>query len=620
MNHSFILTRAQSAELVKKSKNHSDENSESQFNSRSSISTDSFKISENSINNQNIEKKLKSHKGSASIGLKPLLKSKSTDGLAKPLHLDDLSVSKRRRIAATLAGHAISESFKKNSLHKSGNPEKFNRKNSSSLYIQSKNGLNKVSSKANPNIARPKTRHSAQDKLSSKSKTTLKPYASSPIKGSISMQVTNSFKVGNTNAQYDSINSFKFDPSNPTQIKTMMTMDFKSSDTSSLRNGDCTSLNPSVPTLIDVNTSITLYPNRSISLSHSSNPTLSSRSTTLPHKDIQPLDININKPSWDDLDLEDKDDPLMVSDYISDIICYLLANEEKTMPLPNYILKQPEITWSMRELLVEWVIRIHHQMMMLPETLFLAVNLIDRFLSKRFVASSKFQLVGIVGLLIASKYEEMNTHSVKDFLMTADNAYSEEDVFSAERFMLRVLDFDISFSGPLTFLRRTSKADGYNLQNRTVAKYFLEIGLVDHTFLFFKPSLLAASSIYLARKIFGCQKWDANMVHYSNYTENQLFPCVNSLINYLARPDTSSALNSKYSQRCFYYASIISRKWASSHFSSFSKLPISSNSENPFYSSKATKPSSTPKRHQPPDSPILDDASDTTIVANLSTR
>ncbi|OMJ07225.1 G2/mitotic-specific cyclin cdc13 [Smittium culicis] len=595
---------------------------------------------------------------SSILHLKSLNKSKSSDNIEISddfSNTDDDVALKKRRIAATLAGHAISESYKKATTCKNTNEIKTTNNSKKPIpslnYCQNKLKPSKQTLKQlslNANLANSKIRRSTQDKIPSKIKKNLKPFASSPIKGSINMLVTNSIELDNSQNTHDSTTSFVFNTSNPPQIKTMLSMDFrKSESTGGTVYSNSTITNSSYSTLIDVNTSITLYPSQNNSqagVSSSSSVLVDSSFTSIntsapsqPNRKSNPsLDNSFayNQPEdeWFDLDAEDKDDPLMVSEYISDIISYLLSNEEKTMPLPNYIAKQPEITWSMRELLVTWVIRVHYHMMMLPETLFLAVNLIDRFLSIRFVASSKFQLVGIVALLIASKYEEMNTRSIKDFLSCADNAFCEEDVLAAERFMLRVLDFDISFSGPLTFLRRTSKADGYNLQNRTVAKYFLEISLVDNTFLFFKPSLIAASSIYLARKIFGSGKWDASMCHYSNYSESQLIPCVNSLINHLAKPDNNSVIDEKYSQRCFYYASIVSRKWAASHFSSFSKFSSVNNPDfkNPFnsenkqsssYSDRSNSnvtPLVTKKRSisssSRSESPIPDDASDTTIV------
>lgn len=61
----------------------------------------------------------------------------------------------------------------------------------------------------------------------------------------------------------------------------------------------------------------------------------------------------------------------------------------------------------MREMLIDWMCQAHLRYHMLPETLWIAVNLVDRFLSIRAVSLVKLQLVGITALFIAAKYEEI---------------------------------------------------------------------------------------------------------------------------------------------------------------------------------------------------------------------
>ncbi|KAJ1787985.1 G2/mitotic-specific cyclin, partial [Coemansia sp. RSA 2399] len=227
---------------------------------------------------------------------------------------------------------------------------------------------------------------------------------------------------------------------------------------------------------------------------------------------------------WDDIDAEDVDDPLMVSEYISEIIDYMRDLEEKSMPDESYMSKQNELTWEMRRVLVNWIVQIHYQLRMLPETLYLAVNIIDRFLSKRQVSVDKLQLVGLTGLLIACKYEEMTTPHVQDFAYLAGNCYKIPEIMNAEVFMLRVLDFNMSYPSPLTFLRRVSKAEQYNMQTRTVAKYLMEICLVDHRMLKFSPSHIAAAGTCLARRMLRAGEWDGNLRHFSGFSQEELQP------------------------------------------------------------------------------------------------
>ena len=60
---------------------------------------------------------------------------------------------------------------------------------------------------------------------------------------------------------------------------------------------------------------------------------------------------------------------------------------------------------------------------------------------------------------------------------------------------------------PLTFLRRISKADDYDPQVRTLAKYLMEETLLDETFLQYVTSKTTAACIYLARVMLDREPW-----------------------------------------------------------------------------------------------------------------
>lgn len=61
----------------------------------------------------------------------------------------------------------------------------------------------------------------------------------------------------------------------------------------------------------------------------------------------------------------------------------------------------------MRGILIDWLVDVHQKYKMVPETLFMAVSIIDRYLEKTQVVRYKLQLVGVAALFIASKYEEI---------------------------------------------------------------------------------------------------------------------------------------------------------------------------------------------------------------------
>lgn len=208
-----------------------------------------------------------------------------------------------------------------------------------------------------------------------------------------------------------------------------------------------------------------------------------------------------------DLDAEDINDPLMVAEYVVEIFEYLRDIESSTMPNPRYMDHQENLDWHLRGVLIDWLIEVHTRFRLLPETIFLAVNIIDRFLSAKIVELDRLQLVGITAMFIASKYEEVLSPHVQNFKHVADDGFSEEEILKAERYVLAALNYDLSYPNPMNFLRRISKADNYDIQTRTLAKYLLEISLLDHRLMEYQPSHLAAASMYLARLILERHPW-----------------------------------------------------------------------------------------------------------------
>ena len=96
-----------------------------------------------------------------------------------------------------------------------------------------------------------------------------------------------------------------------------------------------------------------------------------------------------------------------VSEFCSEIQQNMLITEKKWQMNPRYMDKQEKINETIRSTLIDWLIQISYNFKLLPETLFITVNIIDRFFSLNKISKREVQLVGFAALLIASKYEEI---------------------------------------------------------------------------------------------------------------------------------------------------------------------------------------------------------------------
>jgi len=236
-------------------------------------------------------------------------------------------------------------------------------------------------------------------------------------------------------------------------------------------------------------------------------------------------------------------------EYVNEIYEFMMEKERNDRLGSNFLSNQVEVNEKMRAILVDWLVEVHHMFKLLPETLFLTVFIIDRYLEKSPVARDKLQLVGITAMLIGAKYEEIYAPECNDFVHVSDGAYEKEQILETEQLILNTLEFNLTCPSALHFLRRYSKAAGSDYSVHTLCKYLIELALVDIKLLKFLPSQIAAGAVYVARSM--TQKsplWTPTLQHYSSYSEDEVRVVAIEINNLLKRSQKSSlkAVQKKY--------------------------------------------------------------------------
>lgn len=260
-------------------------------------------------------------------------------------------------------------------------------------------------------------------------------------------------------------------------------------------------------------------------------------------------------------------DFVMMAEYAGEITNYLRQCEDRLMVMYNPSLAVPgAVDAATRCRVVDRLVHIHSQYRFCPETLFNAVNIMDRFLSVQDVGLEKLQLLMITSFFLASKYEETAYPRLKDVVRDTRGACTDEQIMQMELVVLKTLHFDVSrYASPYPFLRRISKADDYDIHTRTLAKFFAELTLTDTHFALVRPHTVAALSMYLACRMLA-RSWDSAFVYYSDHVEEQLIPAANKLLAQLVHPEVLTLhVFWKYTSRRFYRASLFARDWACRH-------------------------------------------------------
>lgn len=81
----------------------------------------------------------------------------------------------------------------------------------------------------------------------------------------------------------------------------------------------------------------------------------------------------------------------------------------------------------MRAYLIDWITELHYKFKMWPETLYVAVGIIDKFLAEETEFKKRdLQTLGVTAIHIAGKYEEIYPPDLKQILKVIDNAVTKD--------------------------------------------------------------------------------------------------------------------------------------------------------------------------------------------------
>ena len=236
-----------------------------------------------------------------------------------------------------------------------------------------------------------------------------------------------------------------------------------------------------------------------------------------------------------DIDSPDLDDnPQLCSEYALEMYQYLKERESLSTMKAGH-LDSTLCNAKMRAVVVDWLVEVQLQFTLMNESLYAAISFMDRYMAvegKR-VSRQKLQLVGAASLFLASKIEEIMPPMAADFVYITDGAYTEKQFKQMEIDILRVLNFDLFEPLSLHFLRRFSKAGDVDMLQHGLAKYIIEVSLLEYTLVPVARSKIAAAALYLSVYLLKPEAeegelWNPTLVFYSGYTKDEILSVVST--------------------------------------------------------------------------------------------
>jgi cyclin B len=249
-------------------------------------------------------------------------------------------------------------------------------------------------------------------------------------------------------------------------------------------------------------------------------------------------------------------DPQLLDYYSDEIYQHLKSIESLNRAKFGFMKSQADITEKMRSVLLDWLVEVHHKFKLTTETLFLAVNLIDRYLEKVPISRARLQLIGVSAFLIASKYEDIYPPEIRDMVYITDNAFTKQEILQGEIEILKKLEYNITVPSSFRFLERLSRVAGCSEQQHALSRYLQELALVDYKMMKYSYSNLAAAAIYLMFKIKNIKpEWTSDLRRASGYTEDQLKACARDMCMLFQNANKSSlkGVKNKFSSALFFH-------------------------------------------------------------------
>jgi hypothetical protein len=206
----------------------------------------------------------------------------------------------------------------------------------------------------------------------------------------------------------------------------------------------------------------------------------------------------------------------------------------------------------MRPYLLDFLIEAHAAFQLLPSTLFLTINLLDRYCSKRVVYKRHYQLVGCAALLIAAKYGDKKEHvpTIRELKSMCCSLYDDDMFLQMEWHVLQTLGWTVGHATVDSFLNVALLDMPYDPEVEHLALYILEISLFHREFVSRPSADLAKAALALSRCILNRPQ--------PRHTE------------WASEYDSATLVG--LSQQLHQPSQVLYRKYSSAHYSRISKL------------------------------------------------
>lgn len=195
----------------------------------------------------------------------------------------------------------------------------------------------------------------------------------------------------------------------------------------------------------------------------------------------------------------------LVTDYSTDVLTYVLNRLKKIPVLDCSLQVNPGIPAYLRNQAAQWLLDRSLELGLDSHTVQLAVTLFNIVLTRMNCPKTVLQLVVVLCLNIAAKYQEGRNMTVEQVVEQAGNAYRAQEVIATELYMMQKLEWTLAYPTAAELGRQLVYITGveYNFEKILErSEAFESLCYADFSFLCYSPLALSVVCVSFALEQF----------------------------------------------------------------------------------------------------------------------
>lgn len=219
--------------------------------------------------------------------------------------------------------------------------------------------------------------------------------------------------------------------------------------------------------------------------------------------------------------------PQNVEEYTADIVKHIILNEQLNIldySIENiFQFQDKSINEKRRKNVIELFFYYNFRWKLNPDSVYLAINILDRYINKKKIKKDEYELVAIAAFMIGSKYEDIYFPNAKVLSYMYSFRYNPDEILEKESDILSTLNYSLLYNSSFKILQLLYHISGIKNENLYYfSELALEVSLTDLSIMEYSQRKRAVAAFLLAKKFFGIKSGNYTILLYFGYIQEEI--------------------------------------------------------------------------------------------------